>query len=87
MAENKGNNGKNGGEFTQQIKNLRIVVEKSVEKLKKLEVTGKEEDANMSLWTVSAIWNGDEYSEIEKALKERGHKSGMQKSLEKMGVL
>ena len=87
MAENKGNNGKNGGEFTLQIKNLRIAVEKSVEKLKKLEVTGKEEDANMALWTVSAIWNGDEYLEIEKALKERGHKSGMQESLEKMGVL
>ena len=87
MTENKGNKGNNGGEFTQQINNLRIAVEKSVEKLKKLEVTGKEEDANMALWAVSGIWNGNEYSDIEKALKERGHKSGMQKSLEKMGVL
>lgn len=77
----------NNGEFKYRIKALRMAVEKSVEKLKKLETTGTESDANASLWTVSAIWNGEEYSEIEKALKEKGHKSSMQKSLEKIGVI
>lgn len=67
----------NNGEFEQKIKNLRVAVEKSVEKLKKLETTGTENDANAALWTVSAIWNGEEYSEIEKALKEKGYKSRM----------
>jgi len=78
---------KESGEFKQKIKNLRTAVEESVEKLKKLETTGTESDANASLWAVSAIWNGEEYSEIEKALKEKGYKSSMQKSLEKIGVL
>lgn len=77
----------NNGEFKQKIKDLRITVEESVEKLKKLETTGTNNDANAALWAVSAIWNGEEYSEIEKALKEKGYKSSMQESLEKMGVL
>lgn len=74
----------NNGEFKQKIKNLRVAVEESVEKLKKLETTGTESDANTSLWTVSAIWNGKEYSDIENALKAKGHKSGMQEILEKI---
>jgi hypothetical protein len=81
------NSGINNGEFTQKIKDLRIAVEQSVEKLKKLEKTGTESDAIDTLWTVSAIWNGKEYSEIETALKARGHKSGMQESLEKLGAI
>ena len=84
MAENSGIN---NGEFTQKIRDLRIVVEQSVEKLKKFEKTGTESDANNALWTVSGIWNGKEYSEIETSLKTRGYKSGMQQSLEKMGVI
>lgn len=65
----------NNEDFKQMIKDLRIAVEKSVEALKKLEATGTENDANSSLWTVMAIWNGKEYSNIEAALREKGHKS------------
>ncbi len=71
------NSGANNGEFKQQIMNLRIAVEQSVEKLKKLEISGTESDANNALWTVSGIWNGKEYSTIEASLKARGHKSGL----------
>ncbi len=74
MAENREIN---NGEFSQKIKDLRIAVEESVEKLKKFEKTGTENDANNALWTVSAIWNGEQYSDIETALKARGHKSGI----------
>lgn len=81
------NMSENNGEFKQKIMDLRIVVEKSVEKLKKLEATGTENDANMALWAASAIWNGKEYGDIESALKAKGHKSSLQESLEKMGVL
>ncbi len=77
----------NDGEFKQKIKDLRIAVEKSVEKLKKLEASGTENDANAALWVVSGIWNGKEYGEIDSALREKGHKSSMEESLEKMGVL
>jgi hypothetical protein len=67
----------NGIDFKQKIKDLRIAVEKSVDTLKKLEATGTEDDANSSLWAVTAIWNGKEYSAIETALKAKGRKSGM----------
>lgn len=67
----------NNVDFKQQIKDLRIAVEKSVDTLRRLETTGTENDANSSLWSVTAIWNGEEYSAIETALKARGHKSGI----------
>ena len=81
------NKTENGSDFKKEIKDLRIAVEKSLEKLKKLEITGTEQDANDSLWAVTAIWNGKEYSTIEAALKARGHKSGLLTSLEKLGVI
>jgi len=74
-------------DFKQQIKDLRIATEKSVDKLKKLESTGTENDANEALWVASAIWNGKEYGEIESALRAKGHKSGLQKSMEKLGAI
>ncbi len=65
----------NNENFKQKIGDLRSVVEKAAESLKRLEVTGTENDANRSLWIAYSIWNGKEYSDIESALKERGHKS------------
>ena len=62
-------------DFKQKIKDLRIALEKSVEKLRKLEATGTENDANSSLWAVSSVWNGKEYSTIETELRIKGHKS------------
>ncbi len=67
----------NNIDLKQEIKNLRLVVEKSVETLRKLESTGTGEDANRALWAVSAIWNGKEYSDIETALRAKGHKSAI----------
>ena len=77
----------NNGEFKQKIKNLRVAVEESVEKLKKLETTGTESDANNALWIVSAIWNGKEYGNIESALRAKGHQSGMEKNLKRLGAI
>ncbi len=65
----------NNIDFKQEIKDLRLVVEKSVETLRKLESTGTEGDANRALWATHAIWNGKEYSAIETALREKGYKS------------
>lgn len=76
----------NNNDFKQMIKELRIATEKSVEKLKNLEVSGTEDAANAALWVVSGIWNGKEYGEIDSALREKGHKSSMEETLEKMGV-
>ena len=73
----------NNKDFKQKIKDLRVAVEKSVETLRKLEATGTENDANSSLWVVSAIWNGEEYSTIETELRTKGHKSGFDKLREK----
>lgn len=77
----------NNGEFKKKIKDLRIAVEKLVEELKKLETTGTENDANRALWTVSATWNGKEYSDIYGALRAKGHKSSLEKSMERLGVI
>lgn len=73
----------NNKDFKQKINDLRIALEKSVETLKKLEATGTENDANSSLWAVSSIWNGKEYSAIEVALKGKGHKSYLDELMEK----
>ncbi len=73
----------NNVDFRQKIKDLRIAVERSAEVLKRLETSGKEDDANRSLWTVSSIWNGKEYASIETTLKEMGHKSNLQESMER----
>jgi hypothetical protein len=63
----------NSKEYKQMIKDLRVSVERSVEKLKNLEITGTENDANSALWIVTAIWNGREYSAIESMLIANGH--------------
>jgi hypothetical protein len=83
MSESNTRNTGNDVDFKQMIKDLRIAVEESIETLKKLEVNGTEQDANSALWSVTAIWNGKEYSTIEAALRAKGHKSGLGKSLEK----
>lgn len=77
----------NGGEFKQKIKDLRVVVEKSLDMLKVLEATGEEKDANRALWVVTTIWNGKEYSNIESALRSKGHKSGFERNMEKLGSI
>jgi hypothetical protein len=77
----------NNVDFKQMIKDLRIAIEEAAGALKKLEVTGTENDANSALWKASAIWNGKEYSAIETALKAKGHKSSLQESMEKLGVV
>ncbi len=62
------------GEFKELIKNLRIRLEKSVEILKNLEEKGNEEAASNAIWSVYGIFNGDEYGNLEKGLKEKGYK-------------
>lgn len=69
----------NNVDFKREIKDLRISVETALEKLKKFEITGTEQDANSALWTISAVWNGEEYSTIESALKENGYKSSLER--------
>lgn len=66
-------------EFRELIKNLRVRLEKSATDLKKLEEKGDEESANSAIWNVYYIWNGKEYGELEKKLKEKGHKSSIDK--------
>ncbi len=85
-GNSKGNNTVSNTDFKQKIRDLRVVVEKSVETLKKLEATGSENDANDSLWVVTGIWNGKEYLAIEDALKEKGYKSSIQASMEKLDI-
>jgi hypothetical protein len=84
---NTGSSSGSSTDFKQRIKDLRVAVEKSVDTLKKLEGTGTEYDANDALWVMSAIWNGKEYSTIEATLKTMGHKSGIETSLERLGVI
>ena len=86
MRKNVESNTGNNKDFKQEIRDLRIAVEKSVETLKKLEATGTENDANDSLWVVTGIWNGKEYLAIEDALKEKGYKFSIQASMEKLDI-
>jgi hypothetical protein len=62
-------------EFKELIKNLRERLEKSVEELKKLEDKGDINAGEMAVWNVYGIWNGKEYGDLEKKLKEKGYKS------------
>jgi len=64
-------------DFKELIKNLRVRLEKSVEELKNLEKKGDEDSAQSAIWSVYYIWNGKEYEELEKKLKEKGYKSGL----------
>lgn len=68
----------NNVDFKLKIKDLRIAVERALDKLKKFETTGTEQDASDALWVISAIWNGKEFSTIEDALKEKGYKSSLE---------
>ena len=64
-------------EFKEPIKNLRVRLEKSVEELKKLEEKGDLNAGEMAIWNVYGIWNGKEYGDLEKKLKEKGCKSNI----------
>ena len=64
-------------QFKEQIKNLRIRLEKSVEELKKFEEKGDINAGEMAIWTVYGAWNGKEYGDLEKKLKEKGYKSNI----------
>lgn len=64
-------------EFKELIKNLRIRLEKSVEELKKLEEKGDINSGELAIWNVYGIWNGKEYEDLEKKLKEKGYKSNI----------
>lgn len=64
-------------EFKELIKNLRIILEKSVEELKKLEDKGDINSGELAIWNVYGIWNGKEYEDLEKKLKEKGYKSNI----------
>lgn len=67
----------NDSDFKQMIKDLRIIVEKAAEELKKIETTGTESDATRALWATYDIWTGKEYGDIENALRAKGHKSSL----------
>lgn len=86
MSEDNTKNIGNDVDFKEKIKNLRIAVERSLETLKKFEITGTDQDANSALWTMSAIWNGKEYSIIEAALREKGYKSVSEAGLKRMDI-
>jgi hypothetical protein len=64
-------------ECKELIKNLRERLEKSVEDLKKLEEEGDINAGEMAIWNVYGIWNGKEYGDLEKKLKEKGYKSNI----------
>lgn len=64
-------------DFKEPIKNLRIRLEKSVEELKNLEKKGDEDSASCAIWSVYYIWNGKEYGDLEKMLKDKGYKSNI----------
>lgn len=64
-------------EFKEPIKNLRVRLEKSVEELKKFEDKGDLNAGEMAIWNVYGIWNGKEYGDLEKKLKEKGYKSNI----------
>lgn len=64
-------------DFKELIKNLRIRLEKSVEELKNLEKKGDEDSASSAIWSVYYIWNGKEYGDLEKRLKEKGYKNNI----------
>lgn len=64
-------------EFKDAIKNLRVRLEKSVEELKKFEEKGDMNAGEMAIWTVYGVWNGKEYGDLEKKLKEKGYKSNI----------
>lgn len=64
-------------DFKDPIKNLRIRLEKSVEELKNLEKKGDADSAHSAIWSVYYIWNGKEYGDLEKRLKDKGYKSNI----------
>lgn len=64
-------------ELRELIKNLRIRLEKSAEELKKLEDKGDVNAGETAIWNVYGIWNGKEYGDLEKKLKEKGYKSNI----------
>jgi len=66
-------------DFGDLIKELRVRMEKAVAELKKFEERGSEDDASMAIWEAYYIWNGKEYGNLEKKLKEKGHKNSMTK--------
>ncbi len=67
--------GTSDGEFKELIKNLRIKLESSVAELKKFEEKGDVNAGEMAIWNVYYIWNGKEYGDLEKRLKEKGYKT------------
>ena len=73
------------GDFKKKIRDLRVATEKVVESLKKFEVSGTESDATSALWVASAIWNGEEYGNIESSLRAKGHRSVLDRIVEKGG--
>lgn len=70
-------------EFKPKIHDLRARIEKCLEELKKFEASGTESDANGAIWSVYGAWNSKEYSELEKALRNKGHKSALDELNEK----
>lgn len=68
-------NESSGGELKELIKNLRVKLESSVAKLKKFEEKGDVNAGEMAIWNVYYIWNGKEYGDLEKKLKEKGYKA------------
>lgn len=63
------------GEFKELIRNLRVKLESSVAELKKFEGKGDINAGEMAIWNVYRIWNGKEYGDLEKKLKEKGYKT------------
>ena len=61
-------------EFRELIKNLRVRMEKSVDELKRLEEKGGQNSGELALWSAHYVWNSEQYSDLEKKLKEKGCK-------------
>lgn len=64
-------------EFKQKIHDLRVKVEECAKRLKELESSGKESDANDAIWLVYGTWNSKEYSALESTLRSKGHRSDL----------
>ena len=68
--------------YSMLILDLRKKMEETAKELEKLEKDGSEDAASKSIWLASGIWNGKEYSAIEKALRAKGYKSTIEKLME-----
>ena len=68
--------------YSMLILDLRKKMEETAKELEKLEKDGSEDAASKAIWLAHYVWDGKEYSALEKALRSKGYKSSIELLME-----